>query len=568
MALGEAWVDLHANVDPFERETILGVQKVRAEAEALFKAIPVHAKVSFDVDRNSLRRDSAQIGSAFGADISKGIASALSIGTGNPYIGAAIVALAAALAPVLGAAITSGIGLALGGGIIGSAILALKDNAKLRSAAEKAFSSIGDVFTRAAQPLLGPFINALQGIAILFKGLEPTLKAIFTAARPILDSIAGGFGGFLANLLTGVKDSMPGIVAAFTALGNALPSVGTAIGDFFRQIFGNADLVERITGLLITMVNGFFKIAGPLIQGLTVIFGAFANTMRAVFGTMHLGVDAFTSFIGSLKGGQAAIANITAAFGPWWTALRRVWDALVAFAAANTDKEIADKWVALLSSLSNAWGKFKTFVTAVWDATWVIVKQIFAQKVIPWWEGTVKPWLVSQVQNFLGAVFKSAADKAVSWMRGLPGRVISALAGLPGQLLNLGLRAGASLINGLVSGLNSRLGVLRDIASVIANTIARTLPGSPAKEGPLSGQGYTKLRGERAVNDLAAGLMTGIPNLRMAAAQVAGSSFDVSMNFYGQQPTVNQAKTLGRAAASALDEQISLRDTTLAYRMR
>lgn len=567
MALGEAWVDLHANVDPFERETIVGVEKTRAMAEAIFKAIPVHAKVDFDIDRNSLKRDSAQIGSAFGADIAKGIASALSLGTGNPYIGAAVLALAAALAPVLGAAITSGIGLALGGGIIGSAILALKDNAKLKAAAEKTFTSIGNVFTRAAQPLLGPFINALEGIAILFKGLEPVLKSIFTAAKPILDSIAGGFGGFLTNLLTGVRDSMPGIVAAFTALGDALPGVGTAIGDFFKQIFGNEDLVQRITGLLITMVNGFFKIAGPLVQGLTVIFGAFANTMRAVFGTMHLGIGSLLEFITNLKGGQTAINNITAAFGPWWLALRKVWDALVAFAAANTDKEIGDKWVALLSSLSNAWDKFKKFVTAVWDSVWLIIKQIFAQKVIPWWEGTVKPWLINQVQNLMGTIFKNAVDKAVSWVKGLPGRVISALAGLPGQLLNLGLRSGASLINGLVSGLSSRLGVLRDIAGVIAATIARTLPGSPAKEGPLSGQGYTKLRGERAVGDLAAGLMSGIPNLRMAAAQVAGSTFSTNLNFYGQQPTVNQAKTLGRAAASALDEQISLRDTTLTYRM-
>jgi hypothetical protein len=66
--------------------------------------------------------------------------------------------------------------------------------------------------------------------------------------------------------------------------------------------------------------------------------------------------------------------------------------------------------------------------------------------------------------------------------------------------------AGKKIIQGLIDGIGDMIGKLKDKIGDVIGVIGRFLPGSPAKEGPLSGQGYVKIRGQHLTEDFAVGI--------------------------------------------------------------
>jgi hypothetical protein len=65
---------------------------------------------------------------------------------------------------------------------------------------------------------------------------------------------------------------------------------------------------------------------------------------------------------------------------------------------------------------------------------------------------------------------------------------------------------GRSLIQGFINGIASMIGAVKDKVKSVVSAVTNFLPGSPAKEGPLSGKGYVKLRAQRFMQDFADGV--------------------------------------------------------------
>jgi hypothetical protein len=100
---------------------------------------------------------------------------------------------------------------------------------------------------------------------------------------------------------------------------------------------------------------------------------------------------------------------------------------------------------------------------------------------------------------------QSALNSLISLVRGIPGRVSSALGGLGGLLY----AKGKALIQGFINGIKAMAGKVSSAAHSIVSSVTKFLPGSPAKTGPLSGKGYVKLRAQRFMTDFAKGLENG-----------------------------------------------------------
>jgi hypothetical protein len=113
-------------------------------------------------------------------------------------------------------------------------------------------------------------------------------------------------------------------------------------------------------------------------------------------------------------------------------------------------------------------------------------------------------------------------------------------------------------------------GSLGDAAAGAMNIIGRFLPGSPAEEGPLSGSGYSYLRGQRMVSDFAAGIksetktLSSVSNMTMGAINFGPGAVRVSYN--GVTPTPEQARMTGSAIGSGISGQLAVRNTRLAVR--
>lgn len=124
--------------------------------------------------------------------------------------------------------------------------------------------------------------------------------------------------------------------------------------------------------------------------------------------------------------------------------------------------------------------------------------------------------------SFIAGVWRTVrgdTDGLVSFFKGIPGRIKSAV----GNLGTLLLQAGRNVVQGLIDGIKSRFGALANVASSLAGTIRAYLPFSPAKEGPLSGSGNPFHSGQVIAADLAAGIGSGLPAVSSASSQLAGA---------------------------------------------
>jgi phage-related protein len=457
---------------------------------------------------------------SFGISGLGGLGSALASNPITATIGAALgVAIGTAAVGAIAAAITSGAALLTGVGILGIGALLLKENKKLKKSFEDTFGSIKKTLEKAAAPLIGPFIQGLKAVEKLFKDLAPDFNAIFKAAAPLVPILTGVFRDILAPAIKGLKDAMPGITAAFQGLAAAAPGLGEAIGNLFRTIFSNPELIKRLTTQLIDFVTFIVNLAGPAIHGFTVLWGAFTNLIEMSVKGWGFGLQAIsTAFDNFTNGG---LKRITDAWKPLWTAIKAVWKALEDFAAADTDEELARTFDVLVGKIKIAWGELKRFIGVVWDEIWAAVKKYWNEKVIPWWENTAKPWLKQKLGALAEEAFEFLKNKAIEKLKKLPGAVVSELGimvdkaktavttGFAGAGSWL-IMAGKNIIQGLIDGINAKLGSLKNLLSTVTGLI-------PDWKGPMEVDKKLLFpTGQAIMGGLEEGMMSGASTLERA----------------------------------------------------
>jgi phage-related protein len=158
----------------------------------------------------------------------------------------------------------------------------------------------------------------------------------------------------------------------------------------------------------------------------------------------------------------------------------------------------------------------KTVVTTVLNAVKATVRAVWAAilAVIRTYINGIKATIngvrsvIAVVKNAFSSAKSAAAAQIsalVSLVKGLPRRVSGALGNL-GRLL---YDKGQALVRGFINGIASMLGAVKAKARSVVKAVTDFLPGSPAKEGPLSGKGYVLLRARRFMDDFAQGMQDG-----------------------------------------------------------
>lgn len=93
-----------------------------------------------------------------------------------------------------------------------------------------------------------------------------------------------------------------------------------------------------------------------------------------------------------------------------------------------------------------------------------------------------------QIGDFVGAV-GTGIGNAVAFVQELPGRIGIAVAQAGVWLFN----SGKALIQGFIDGINAMFKPVGDAVSGVMNFVAGFFPNSPAKRGPFSGPGWTRI---------------------------------------------------------------------------
>jgi TP901 family phage tail tape measure protein len=129
--------------------------------------------------------------------------------------------------------------------------------------------------------------------------------------------------------------------------------------------------------------------------------------------------------------------------------------------------------------------------------------------------------------------------------------------------------AGKNIIKGLINGIDSMLGGLKNILGNTASSIRSFFPFSPAKEGPLSGEGSPDKSGAKISSMLAEGIASGAGRVAAATAVVADSAHRKVSSHHTHhthhprhhQQTINQqlthlAHSEGHMSTAALDKAV------------
>lgn len=356
------------------------------------------------------------------------------------------------------------------GVIIGLVAALVAASPTLRDALGGAFASIAGAvggLATAIGPALGVITAALAGVlGPLGDTLAPLIATLGAALSAVLTGLVTGLAP-VATLIAGVVAALlPLVVTLVGALVPILIQIVDAVLPVFLQLFGAAvppimALVEVLLGVLIPVIEA-------LIPVVVTVFGVIVDVIGAAMQIVQGIIDVVTGII-------------TGNWSQVWTGilsiLSGVWNLIVA-AVTGATSIVLSIIGAVLSAISGIW-------TSAWNAIGSFVSTAWG--------------------NITSAI-SDGINSALEFIGSLPGRAMSAL----GDLGSLFLGSGKALIQGFINGITSMIGAVGDAVGGVLDFAAGFFPNSPAKRGPLSGSGWTKiLHSGGAIGDAFVGGLTG-----------------------------------------------------------
>lgn len=269
MALGRAYIEIHADTKPFRKDLDEGV-------------------------KNTLRNSTQGIGKAATQGITQGLKTFRFIpGTfqGLLITGLAgvIVAMAPAIAQALQAMLTAAVGLAgIGAGIA----LAISSSPEIQEAGKALGARILNGLQSAAASFTSPLLASINLLERRFNHILPSIEEGFRSLAPHVSTLAQGIADFVSNLL-------PGVLAAFDR-------GGPVIDEFAQQL-------SELGTVLSDVLDQLSEDPEQSIEGLRLTFTALEYTLKALTGQILLLSDAWSVYTDALY----KVTGVAQFFGPW-----------------------------------------------------------------------------------------------------------------------------------------------------------------------------------------------------------------------------------------------------------
>lgn len=409
-----------------------------------------------------------------------------------------------------------------------------------RIAQENLFKSFGDQLAKTLgvlRPLLGPgFARLASALGTFFGQLAEFFRSpIFVKfVRDIFPSTArwlGRFGPAFVTLLEGLIAVADASLPFLEKVGGLLSGNLEGLGYFLKQVVNTPGFKKWLDDMLKT-IDSLFTLFASVIDFLAV----FMDTLNKAGGQKVIdelvkALFILSAFLQSEAGQKAmeGMINLAIIGIAVFTGLIMVVLSIIAIVEA-----MSEAIAAFFSWLTGVLGDFFDWVSGLWSNLEKITKErtkgmVNAIKNIP-----------TQIKNF----FINAK--------------------------NLLIDAGRNIIQGLINGIKSQLHNLWMAMKNAMGIVGDFLPGSPAKEGPLSGSGYSRNRGQRMMQDFISGLMSEAPALRNASAEATSNVVfnpgAIRMEFNGATPSQAQARSLGTTVGTTAAGIIAQRNTRLAVR--
>lgn len=324
----------------------------------------------------------------------------------------------------------------------------------IQSAASTAWAVVGPILINLKDRIGGALLTAVKDVARWFGSVGEKARTGFTQAQ---EAVASVWNGTLSQVLFQIVEFFRGtFIPKLKEVADGFKSIGDKAVDTAGKIGGMNlkldDTKKRSSGVIDFLKANWVPILGFVLAGpLGLAIGLIIKHWRRI-------KDIFVEGIVWL--------------GDNW---RKIWNKLVDILSLGVSNlyNLATRWIQkIVSAILSPFPDLQ----AKWNRGWGI--------------------MVTAVQR--------AGDRAVSWLRGLPGKLWRAL-GNTGSLL---YNAGKNVIQGLINGMTSMINRAINTISNLASRLRGFLPGSPAKEGPFSGIGAPEMSGRAIVADLTKGILS------------------------------------------------------------
>lgn len=326
---------------------------------------------------------------------------------------------------------------------------------------------------------IAQMVNSVEGQAAL-SGFFGGASQIIGALLPLILTLAKVIGTTVAPAIAQFVTAMgPGLTAVVDAVAESVGILAPALGPvgeaFSAVLVALAPLLPVLAEVAVVLAEELARAIVELAPHLPDLVTALGDILIALVPLLPTLVDlaiAFLPLIDNATKTATVIADVIDAIVPfiqWWLRLATtlytdVVGALVAF--GDWMMGTKDRVLGAVDALSAIPGKVDGFFDRMVDAA------------------------------------VERGSELVSWVSGLPGRILGAI----GSLGSLLYQAGRNVVQGLINGIRDMLGRLADVASSVAQTIRDRLPFSPAKAGPLRDFPPDKA-GSKIVQMLAAGML-------------------------------------------------------------
>ena len=285
---------------------------------------------------------------------------------------------------------------------------------------------------------------------------------------------------------------------------NGLASFFTGLWEGIKNTF--TTVVNAISNFLSTMWNTIKSVAETIWNAISTFFTTIWNGIKTVVTTVVTAISTFlTTAWNTIKTAITAVLNaIKTVFSTVWNAIKNVVTTVV----NGIKNTITTVWNGIKNTVTTVVNAIKTAVSTAFSAMWNGIKNTISGIY-----NTIKNGFTNAV-NFI----KNLASSAFSW--------------------------GADIINGIVNGIKSCIGKVKDAVCSVADTIKSFLHFSVPDEGPLTEY-------ESWMPDFMSGLAKGIEKSKgMVKDAVSGLAADMVVN---PQVNAGQMAMAGGGTVSSAD---------------
>lgn len=450
-------------------------------------------------------------------------------------------------------------------GVVGDTYDATKDGIDNFTTAmnnmKLAGAELGEAISNVLGPILQDLAQMIRGFTQWFSGLSDGTKEmivrialIVAAVGPVL-VIVGKVISAVGSIVSGIS----GLMGLFSTLSGAISAIIPVIASVGLPVLAIVAAIAAVIAIGYLLITHWEEVKAVCISVWNAIAEFFSNLWQSITEVATAAWNGIATFFTNLWTGIQTVATtiwnaIAGFFSTVWTGIQSVVTTIVT-AIANF---LSAAWTAITTTITTILTAIQTVFTTIWTAIQTAITTIInaIATVITNVLNTIKNlfttvWngiknTVTTVLNAIKSTVTSIWNAIVSGISNAMNNVVNTIktgfnnaVGFIKGLASSAFSWGSDIINGIVDGIKSCIGKVKDAVSNVANTIKSFLHFSVPDEGPLTDY-------ESWMPDFMSGLAQGIEKSRgMIASAVQGVASDMVIS-----PTVAATQMAGAATVS------------------